>query len=230
MLSIRRPSMDVIRGFLQEQASLPFTYSAVGATAHTPPAGFVVDQTRVLLGHGEEVFRAAKSAIQNWQQFQLGWVEAGPRETPIRAGEAVAVMGHALGVWWLNACRIVYVVDETESVTRFGLAYGTLPGHVESGEERSRSSGIAPTRVSGTTSWHSLSPTTCWLGSATPWCGSCRSDLPPTPRGRCGPPWRNSEADRLAERPPEASGITPILIANRRQPSRCSALAHASGE
>ena len=136
MLSIRRPSMDVIRGFLQEQASLPFTYSAVGATAHTPPAGFVVDQTRVLLGHGEEVFRAAKSAIQNWQQFQLGWVEAGPRETPIRAGEAVAVMGHALGVWWLNACRIVYVVDETESVTRFGLAYGTLPGHVESGEER----------------------------------------------------------------------------------------------
>ena len=136
MLSIRRPSIDVIRRFVQKQASLPFTYSAVGATAHTPPAGFVVDRTRVLLGHGEGVFRAATAAIHSWQQFQLGWVEAGPRETPIRAGETVAVMGHALGVWWLNACRIVYVVDETESVTRFGLAYGTLPGHVESGEER----------------------------------------------------------------------------------------------
>ena len=136
MLSIRKPSVDVIRRFLREQASLPFTYSAVGGTAHTPPTGFVVDRTRVLLGHGEDVFHAAKAAIQSWQQFQLGWVEAGPRETPIRASETVAVMGHALGVWWLNACRIVSVVDETESVTRFGFAYGTLPGHVESGEER----------------------------------------------------------------------------------------------
>ncbi len=136
MLSIRRPSVDVISQFLIEQASLPFTYSAVGATAHTPPAGFVVDQTRVLLGNGERVYRAAKAAIQGWQQFQLGWVEAGPPETPIQRGEVVVVMGHALGVWWLNACRIVYVVDETDPVTRFGFAYGTLPGHVECGEER----------------------------------------------------------------------------------------------
>ena len=33
----------------------------------------------------------------------------------------------------MNACRVVYVVDEPG---RFGLAYGTLPGHVERGEER----------------------------------------------------------------------------------------------
>jgi uncharacterized protein (UPF0548 family) len=45
-------------------------------------------------------------------------------------------MGRGLGVWWLNACRIVYVVNEAGPVTRFGFAYGTLPGHVESGEER----------------------------------------------------------------------------------------------
>jgi uncharacterized protein (UPF0548 family) len=43
-------------------------------------------------------------------------------------------MGRAVGVWWLNACRVVYVVDERGPVSRF--AYGTLPGHVESGEER----------------------------------------------------------------------------------------------
>jgi len=29
-------------------------------------------------------------------------------------------------------CRVVYLVDE---VDRFGLAYGTLPGHPEQGEE-----------------------------------------------------------------------------------------------
>jgi uncharacterized protein (UPF0548 family) len=33
----------------------------------------------------------------------------------------------------LNATRIVHVVDEPES---FGFAYGTLPDHVECGEER----------------------------------------------------------------------------------------------
>ena len=40
------------------------------------------------------------------------------------------------GLWWLNACRIVYVVDEPGPIRTFGFAYGTLPGHVEKGEER----------------------------------------------------------------------------------------------
>ena len=45
-------------------------------------------------------------------------------------------MGRAIGVWWLNACRVVYAVDEAGPLSKFGFAYGTLPGHVESGEER----------------------------------------------------------------------------------------------
>ncbi len=32
--------------------------------------------------------------------------------------------------------EIVYVVDESGPTNRFGFACGTLPGHVESGEER----------------------------------------------------------------------------------------------
>lgn len=32
---------------------LDFTYSPVGATAHSPPAGYVVDRTRIELGAGE---------------------------------------------------------------------------------------------------------------------------------------------------------------------------------
>jgi uncharacterized protein (UPF0548 family) len=39
-------------------------------------------------------------------------------------------------MWWLNASRIVYVIDEGGPLTRFGFAYGTLPEHAESGEER----------------------------------------------------------------------------------------------
>lgn len=136
LVSIRKPDTESIRQFRHAQAMLDFTYSAVGATATVPPPGYVVDHTRIKLGDGEETFEAAKSALLCWQHFRLGWVEALPTETPIEAGEVVAVMGRVFGLWWLNACRIVYVVDEVGSMVRFGFAYGTLPGHGESGEER----------------------------------------------------------------------------------------------
>jgi len=136
MLSLRKPSADALRRFLAAQTKLPFSYAAVGATAETPPAGYVVDRTRIKLGEGEPVFRSAIAALRRWEQFNLGWVEAWPSDTPIQSGEVVAVMGRAIGVWWLNACRVVYVVDEQGPLSRFGFAYGTLPGHVESGEER----------------------------------------------------------------------------------------------
>jgi uncharacterized protein (UPF0548 family) len=48
----------------------------------------------------------------------------------------VAVVARVLGVWWVNACRVVYVVDQDGPVARSGFAYGTLPGHAESAEER----------------------------------------------------------------------------------------------
>ena len=134
MLSFRKPSPDSLAAFIASQAKLPFSYSAVGATATTPPPGYVVDRTRCKLGEGEAVFTAAKKGLERWEQFRLGWVEAGPPETPIRVGEVVAVMGRAMGCWWVNACRIVYVIDEPGR--KFGFAYGTLPDHVESGEER----------------------------------------------------------------------------------------------
>jgi uncharacterized protein (UPF0548 family) len=136
MLSLQKPPVESIRRFLAEQALLDFSYSAVGATATTPPDGYVVDRTRIKLGDGETVFRSARAALEQWEQFRLGWVEAWSPETPIRSGEVVAVMGFAVGLWWLNSCRIVYVVDESGPISRFGFAYGTLPGHVERGEER----------------------------------------------------------------------------------------------
>jgi len=132
-LSLRKPCERILKRFLEAQAMLPFSYSAVGATATSPPTCFVVDQTRIQLGHGENVFKTAIAALRRWEQFHLGWVEAWSPDTPIRADEVVAVMGHAAGMWWLNACRIVYVIDEAR---KYGFAYGTLPGHVESGEER----------------------------------------------------------------------------------------------
>jgi uncharacterized protein (UPF0548 family) len=136
MLSLRKPSPEVIRQFLTAQAKLDFSYSTVGATATTPPVGYVVDHTRIKLGEGEATFTAARHALENWRQFDLGWLEAWSPGTQIKPGEVVAVLARAIGLWWLNACRIVYVVDETGPFTKFGFAYGTLPDHAGTGEER----------------------------------------------------------------------------------------------
>jgi uncharacterized protein (UPF0548 family) len=136
MLSLRKPSMERLREFVAAQAKLDFSYSAVGATAVVPPAGYVVDRTRTKLGEGAMTFAAAKAALKRWQHFRLGRVETWPPDTPIQAGQIVAVVARLFGLWWLNACRIIYVVNEEEPVKRYGFAYGTLPEHAESGEER----------------------------------------------------------------------------------------------
>jgi uncharacterized protein (UPF0548 family) len=136
MWSLRKPSAESTRRFLAGQAKLDFSYSAVGATASQLPAGFVVDRTRIKLGEGEPVFQAARAALQRWRQFDLGWMEAWSPETPIRAGEVVAIVARIMGLWWINACKIVYVVDESGPIRRFGLANGTLPDHAGRGEER----------------------------------------------------------------------------------------------
>lgn len=116
------------------------TYSAVGATQTNPPQGYVVDRTRVDLGSGEQVYQRAQLALQQWRPLSLGWVEAWPTAKPPQTGSLVAVMGRVLGraagLWCVNACRVVYLTDESGPLMRFGFAYGTLPGHIEQGEER----------------------------------------------------------------------------------------------
>ena len=136
MLSLQKPSPDTIRRFLTAQAASEFTYSVVGATAGQPPAGFVVAHTRIKLGEGEKIFQIGRAGLERWEQFHLGWLEAWSPEMQIRPGEVMAVLAHAIGLWWLNGCRIVYVVDEVEPIQRFGFAYGTLPDHAAIGEER----------------------------------------------------------------------------------------------
>lgn len=133
MFLLRKPGAEKIRTFIESQSSLTFTYSEVGATAGELPAGYATDHVRVRLGEGESVFLAAKAALHRWEEFQTGWTELYWPDTPLQQGRIVAVLARVFGVWTLNACRIVYVVDEAN---RFGFAYGTLPDHAESGEER----------------------------------------------------------------------------------------------
>jgi uncharacterized protein (UPF0548 family) len=68
--------------------------------------------------------------------FEPTWITVFPASAPIRVGTTVALRVRYLGFWSLNACRIVYVVDERAKIDRFGFAYGTLPDHGVQGEER----------------------------------------------------------------------------------------------
>jgi hypothetical protein len=43
MFMIREPSDEDVARFVSSQRDLPFTYSEVGATNATPPAGYNVD-------------------------------------------------------------------------------------------------------------------------------------------------------------------------------------------
>ncbi len=136
MISLRKPSPESIRHFLLQQDKLDFTYSGFDTADENPPIGYVTDHTRIQLGVGQQVYDAAKTALRQWDQFQLSWVEGGPKGTPVQKGQVVSVLARAVGLWWLNACRIVSVVDESGSINRFGFTYGTLPGHIAFGEER----------------------------------------------------------------------------------------------
>ena len=79
MMSLRKPDPTVLRRFLDHEAQREFSYPEVGATASTPPSGYVIDRTQLELGMGESIFRAAKVALQRWQQFPSGWVDLWPR-------------------------------------------------------------------------------------------------------------------------------------------------------
>lgn len=134
MISFRKPSPERLRFLLDSQKDKTLTYQEVGATQDLQkPRGFVIDHTRAKLGEGKEVFQTATTALKGWRQYRFPWLEAWPDDTPLRAGDEVATVAKLLGLWWVNVCRIVYTIEEPK---RFGYAYGTLPEHVECGEER----------------------------------------------------------------------------------------------
>lgn len=139
MFTLTEPSDNDVERFISSQRDLPFTYADVGATRFDPataPRGFILDHNRVQLGFGNEVYERAVAALKQWRQFGLGWVTAVPAGVKLEKDAIVAVKARACGTWSLSACRVVYMIDEQMQNKRSGFAYGTLPDHVERGEER----------------------------------------------------------------------------------------------
>jgi uncharacterized protein (UPF0548 family) len=68
--------------------------------------------------------------------YSLSWTKLCWPDTEIKEGAVVAVLVTHFGLWSLNACRVIYTLEEEGQTYRYGFAFGTLPGHVEEGEER----------------------------------------------------------------------------------------------
>ena len=133
MFKITEPTDQDVAEFISSQRNLEFTYPQVGGTNGTLPSEFTIDHNQIQLGYGEATFKRAVQALKKWKQFDLGWVTVVPREVVIEVGATVAVKARAYGTWSLSASRVVYVIDHPRC---FAFAYGTLPDHVECGEER----------------------------------------------------------------------------------------------
>ena len=137
MFYLTEPSNQTIAEFIESQKRAPFTYKGVGATnGFRIPPGYTVDHNRVKLGRGVAIYRRACQALREWKQFDLGWVTLVPAGVPLEVGVTVAVKARAFGTWSLSAAQVVYLINKDGPTRRFGFAYGTLPDHVESGEER----------------------------------------------------------------------------------------------
>jgi uncharacterized protein (UPF0548 family) len=136
---IGEPSAASISLLIDEQRGAPLSYAEVGASRDTPGkvSGYAVDHNRVRLGDGEVVFVRASAALYAWKMFDLGWVRILPHGAPAGVGTTVAVLAQHIGFRSLNFSRVVYEVSGEEGgVRKLGFAYGTLPEHAESREER----------------------------------------------------------------------------------------------
>ena len=139
MFTFRKPTRETIDALRDQCHDVPFNYPAVGSSqvaGSTPPPGYCQDQIKIELGRGQATFERARIAIQQWEMFPRSMVELFWPTVPVAQGSVVAVLFRGYGFWSLNPARIVYTVDETGEIDRYGFAYGTLPGHLESGEER----------------------------------------------------------------------------------------------
>ncbi len=135
-----RPNTQEIDRFLAAQREANLSYTEVCATRNLnlrqAPSGYTLDHNRVCLGAGHRTFSRAVAALNTWRMFDTGLTEIYPPRAPVQVGQTVVVLAHHLGFYSLNACRIVYLIDETNGVERYGFAYGTLAEHGERGEER----------------------------------------------------------------------------------------------
>lgn len=118
---------------LADLEGLPLTYAEVGATnGPTLPAGYHHVHVTARIGSGRDRFERAADAVIRYGMLRGAGVRV--RATTPVAEVGTLVLGRLGPI--PAPCRVVYVVDEPDAPNVRGFAYGTLPGHAETGEER----------------------------------------------------------------------------------------------
>lgn len=113
---------------LSDLAGKALTYPEVGATASDLPDGYRHLRKSSVIGRGRDRFEQAATAGMRWGMLRGAGLRV--KATSPAAAVGAEVLVHLGPV--VAPCRVVYVVEEPD---RRGFAYGTLPGHAESGEE-----------------------------------------------------------------------------------------------
>lgn len=110
-------------------SGVSLTYPEVGATAGELPTGYGHLRRTTTLPGGD--LDRAGALLLGWEMHRRAGLRV-PSIGPAVAGQEIRMR---LGFGPIRVgvpCRVVYVVDEPD---RRGFAYGTLPGHPETGEE-----------------------------------------------------------------------------------------------
>jgi uncharacterized protein (UPF0548 family) len=108
------------------------TYDHVGGTSGVLPDGYHYLNRQMIIGLGTAKFDDAARALLGWQMHVRSGLQVWTSSATAKR-DAVVMLCIVAGPLTVSApCRVVYVVDEPD---RQGFAYGTLPGHPESGEE-----------------------------------------------------------------------------------------------
>jgi uncharacterized protein (UPF0548 family) len=105
------------------------TYPEVGGTRTGElPRGYRHVRRHEQLGSGPDVYRRAVAGLREWRLQRDAGLRVPSSTPPPEVGVRVTFAVAGLRI----PCQVVWVLDEPG---RFGYAYGTLPGHPESGEE-----------------------------------------------------------------------------------------------
>jgi uncharacterized protein (UPF0548 family) len=111
----------------------PLTYPAVGsARSGSAPPGYRRDARSAVVGSGRADFERASAAVFGWRAQRGAGLRVratGPAREP---GTVVVLTAGLPRLGYDIPCRVVWA--QTDGDER-GFAYGTLPGHPESGEE-----------------------------------------------------------------------------------------------
>jgi len=105
------------------------TYPEIGATAGALPPGYLHVRAERVIGRGRFTFEQAADALLSGAVQRRAGATVRMSDTPLRVGTRIDMRLGPFGI----PCLVVWAERGDQHA---GFAYGSLPGHPESGEER----------------------------------------------------------------------------------------------